>query len=253
MKETLIFNGTGINYSWHLPRLFDIPFDEFTARSPMYFLSGGSTALMVYWAFKKNLATWGRKELLNWNRLTHAAYGNNLLSGTKRFLKLALKSKSPIYTAEDYKRAWSIAVRPEFFEVKMKDLPKNVFVPLLERASNEIVIASADSKFADMPAYLVSFAATAIPNVFPDISLGSSTYGDITYSRKFLPWLKAMEQKAPYFENYNLLKNAEFSNGKYIKICDHPNPKKMMQSENMKFLFGRYLKTYPENILRSKI
>lgn len=251
--QDLIFNGTGINYSWHFPRLFEMSLDEVRQYSSITCVSGGATAFFVYWAVKNGLAKWKRDHFLNWNKLTHAVYGNNLLSGSYRFLKLAMRARSPVYSPEAYKAAWAMAAESEFFEVRMRDIPPNVRIPLLKRSTGEIVCATAESEFAEVPAYLISFAATAIPGIFPEIVIDGEVYGDITYSKKFLPWLKRFEAASEHFENYNLMKAAEYKNGRYIKICDHPQPKKMMRADNMKFLFGRYIASYPNNVRRSKI
>jgi predicted acylesterase/phospholipase RssA len=249
----LIFNGTGINYSWHFPRLFEMGTEEVPDYHSITCVSGGATAFFVYWAVKNGLAKWSREHFLDWNKLTHAVYGNNLLSGSYRFLKLVMRSRSPVYSPEVYKAAWAMAARSEFFDIEMRDIPRNVRIPLLKRSSGEIVIASAESEFAYVPAYLVSFAATAIPGIFPEIVINGEVYGDITYSKKFLPWLKRFEAQSESFENYNLMKSAEYPNGRYIKICEHPEPKKMMRADNLKFLFGRHIASYPENVRRSKI
>lgn len=249
----LIFNGTGINYSWHLPRLFEMSLDEFKSYRSIVLISGGSVAFLVYWALKHNLQTWTYDDFLDWNRHTHSAYGNNLFSGLLRLWNLKRGSNKPIYSVENYRHAWSVAVKPEFFEVRMKDLPPNIQIPLLDRATKEIVIASNNSIFAEVPAYLVSIAGTAIPKIFSDVEIHSKIWSDVTYDRDFLPWLKAFERNSSQFYNYNLFKSAKLPNGEYVKICDHPNPKKLMQQENMKFLFGRYLASYPANIRKTKI
>ncbi len=249
----LIFNGTGVNYSWHFPRLFEMSVEELREYSSITCISGGATAFFVFWAVRNGLATWSRENFLNWNKHTHAVYGNNLLSGSYRMAKLMLRSRSPVYSPEAYKAAWAMAVRPEFFEMRMREIPPNVNFPLLKRSTGEIVNATARSEFSEVPAYLVSFAATAIPGIFPEIVIDGEVYGDITYSKKFLPWLKRFEAGLERFENYNLMKSADLPNGRYIKICDHPEPKKMMRSDNLKFLFGRYIGSYPENVRRSKI
>ncbi len=249
----LIFNGTGVNYSWHLPRLFELSLEEFKAYRSVTLISGGSVAFLVYWALRHNLQTWTLKDFLNWNRHTQKVYGNNLLAGLRRVWNLKTGSKKPVYSVEDYARSWSMAVKPEFFQVRMKDLPANVQIPLLDRTTNEIVIASANSRFADTPVYLVSIACTAIPKLFSDVEIQSKIWGDITFARGFLPWLKEFEAKSSRFYNYNLLKSATLPNGEYIKICDHPNPKKMMQQESMKFIFGRYIASYPANIRKTNL
>lgn len=249
----LIFNGTGINYSWHLPRLFELSLDELKAYRSIVLISGGSVAFLVYWALRHHLQTWKYADFLNWNKHTHRAYRNNLVTGLMRTWNLKRKSPKPVYSVEDYKYAWSVAVKPEFFDVKMKDLPANIQIPLLDRESDEIIMASADSPFAEVPLYLVSIAGTAIPKIFSDVKIDSKTWGDIMYSRGFLRWLRNLEGNSTYFYNYNLLKSATYPNGEYVKICDHPNPKKMMHQENMKFLFGRYLASYPANIRKTNL
>lgn len=249
----LIFNGTGINYSWHFPRLFEMSVEEASEYASITCVSGGTTAFFVYWAVKNGFARWSREHFLDWNKLTHAVYGNNLFSGSYRFMKLVMRSRSPVYSPEVYKAAWAMAASAEFFDVKLREIPPNVRIPLLKRSTDEIVVATAESEFADVPAYLISFAATAIPGIFPEITLNGEVYGDITYSKKFLPWLKRFEAQSESFENYNLMKAGDYPNGRYIKICGHPEPKKMMRADNLKFLFGRYIGSYPENVRRSKI
>jgi|GEM_PF-2715986 len=253
MNQDLIFNGTGINYSWHFPRLFDLSPSELSAHRSTVFISGGSTALLVYWAIHKSLVTWSEKDFCYWSRYSKKAYGTGLISGARRVLKMRRGSEEAIFTADQYRAHWEMAVKPEFFQMKMKDLPKNVRIPLINRTSGEVEVVTPDSRFAETPAYLVSFAATAIPKIYPEIKLGNEVYGDLTFSPKFIPWLKSFEKESADFVNYNLLKHQSLPNGKYIKICDDPNPKKMMQTDNLKFIFGRTIPSFAENVRRSKL
>ncbi len=251
--KELIFNGTGVNYSWHFPILFDLSVEEFKAFERAVFISGGSTAFLIYWALQNKLLKWKKEDFLQWNKAVRKVYRNNLASGTSRMLQLARGSSEPVFKQEDTLSAWKYCAHPEFLEVRLRDLPANVQIPLINRTSGEVEIASPNSAFGEFPAYLVSMAATAIPKVFPEVALGSSVYGDITFAKNFLPWLKETERGMEKFVNYNLLKNAVVHNGEYVKICDHPNPKKMMKRDNLKFIFGVNIESYPNNVRRSKM
>lgn len=249
----MIFNGTGINYSWHFPRLFDLSPKELEAHDSAIFLSGASTSFLVYWAVHLGLATWTTDDFCDWSKHSRKAYGANLISGLSRLARLRLGSKRPIFSAEQYKKAWNQGVKPEFFDIKMKDLPKNIQIPLINRTSGKVEVATADSHFAETQAYLVSFAATAIPGVYPEIHILGSVYGDVTYSKPFLFWLKNLEKESAGFVNYNLLKDKDYPNGKYVKISNHPNPKKMMQADNLRFILGRPIPSFAENVRGSKL
>src|ERR1044072_3936528 len=91
----LIFNGTGVNYSWHYPKLMSMSFDKFKSYKRLTFISGASTALMVYWAKALRLLTWTREDFLKWNEHSSKVYGTNLVSGAIRFARLSMGSKKP--------------------------------------------------------------------------------------------------------------------------------------------------------------
>lgn len=253
MYPDLIFNGTGINYSWHFPKLFDLVPSDFPKYPSMTFISGGSTGLLVHHCVHRRIIRWREADFLNWSRRTSRAYRTGILSGLVRMARLKLGSKQPIFTQSQSRDAWADAVEAEFFDWKFKEFPSNIRIPLVNLETNQIEVATPQSHFGEYPAFLISFAATAIPTIYPEIRLGQVRYGDVTFSKAFLPWLKDTERNSPHFVNYNLLKSKEFPNGRYIKICDHPHPKKMMQVDNLKFIFGRDVPSYAENVRKSKL
>jgi len=246
--KTIILNGTGVNYSWHFPWAAKHSLEQMNEYKEIYVISGGMTAYIVYWAYRLGVVNWTSNEMANWSTLTRKHYGNNLLSGAWRLLSKALGSKKPFMEESQYWRAYEDAVKPEFMQLKIKDLAVNVRIPVHDFEKNEIIVIQPGGDFDNELVVRVSFAATAIPGVYPKINLGGKLYGDAMYSKKFLPWLKSIEKKNLYFENYNLLKNKRFANGEYIKICDHPNPKKMILRENMRFIFGMQIQSFHNNV-----
>ena len=71
-KETLIFNGTGINYSWHMPKLAKLDFSALDEFHEIICISGASTCFAVFLARSHRMLTWKRGDFLNWNKLACA-------------------------------------------------------------------------------------------------------------------------------------------------------------------------------------
>ncbi len=247
MKPTLIFNGTGVNYSWHFERMNQIDWAKLTQFEGLHLISGGSVAYAVFFARENNLLKWSPADFLEWNRHMRRAYGNGLLKGALALAKLRLGVGLPLISEAQCRDAWAMAVKPEFFEVKVRDLPPNVTIPLHNHQNDCIELAHSKSKFADFELYRVIFAATAIPKVFPALQIDSTVYGDPMYSKGFLRWLKQLEGEAGYFHNYNLVKNAKLENGEYHCLVPEKQGKKIIARDNLKFLFGQRIDSYPSN------
>ncbi len=254
--DTIILNGTGVNYSWHLPLLFSQDYAKVSSAKSLYLVSGGSTAFFARFAHEKGLMTWKKEDFLRWNQLVGKIYKNNLCNGLKRLYHLKFGSSKPMITEQEYYESWALAVGPAYFKLLFSDLPKNVRVPLWDVDKKEMVVAQpSDLRFAGVPAYKVNFAATAIPKIFPQIEINGSNYIDPMfceeYGKNFLKWMKQVESEANNFENYNLLKDKSLANGKYIKICGNKDGKAQIRMDSLKFLFGITIKTYPANIHKS--
>jgi hypothetical protein len=249
--ETIIFNGTGVNYSWHLPVLSRMDLTHENAFEALYFISGASTALCVATALEKGFCLWGRQEFLNWNALVKKSYGNHLFGGLWKLLRIRLGILLPVFSEELYRKVYEDATTPDFFKIRLGDLAGNVIVPLHDLDSGDIVLATPNSEFADCPLYKVSFASTAIPKVYPNIRINGRVYGDPVYARGFIPWVKSVEASSKRFKNYNLFKSAVLANGEYICLSKASNPKRELQVDLIKFLCGFHIQSYPDNIARS--
>jgi hypothetical protein len=247
MKQTLIFNGTGVNYSWHLPKMNQIDWSKIDQHERLYLISGGSIAYAVFFARDRGLLKWSPSDFLDWNRHMRRVYRLNPVQGILSLAKLRLGVGLPLISEARLRESWAMAVKPEFFEVKMRELPPNISIPVHNLRTGSIDLASAQSEFADFPFYQVIFAATAIPKVFPFLNLGGTTYGDAMYAKGFIRWLKQLERSAAYFHNYNMIKNAKLDNGEYHCLVPDGKGKKSIARDNLKFLFGQHIASYPEN------
>ncbi len=59
-----------------------------------------TTALCVFAAMRLGQCRWQQSDFLNWNKLVKASYGNGILSGCTKMLRLGLKWQLPLITEE---------------------------------------------------------------------------------------------------------------------------------------------------------
>lgn len=250
-RTTLILNGTGVNYSWHFAFLSKFSFQNQEQYENVYLISGGVTAYTVIYSKHLGLITAPREKFERWSETVGKHYGNNIPNGLWRFAKMFAGNKKPFITYENYLGSYREAAHSDFFKLKLKDLPKNTIIPLYNFDKDRIDEASPTSAYKDVLLYEVIFAATAIPKIFPEIKICGNRVGDVIYCKQFLPWLKKVEKKSSYFENHNLIKDKEYDNGKYIKICHHKDGKKSVKNDNLRFMLGLNLPDFKKNVKKS--
>ena len=184
--SALIIDGSGLGLISHFVILSLLGPERFDQFRSIHSVSASSYSVLYFLAWQKGLLSLTHEEIDNFNKANQMRHN---ITGWGRGFRLVIRfllGSKYLFSNNRLEEALAYGVDPEFMELRVSELPKNIFFLTYCEEDRELCQIQQSSQFANWSIADVIRCVTAVKGIYEPFYKAGKTYRDAVTGRQHL-------------------------------------------------------------------